>query len=70
MSSPQWAVANPVNRGRATTARAERGTSTEDDDATTARAYNRRQSDPYSRTLTRGFRLAMTPEQALKHTTR
>jgi formylglycine-generating enzyme required for sulfatase activity len=64
---PVWSERNPVNAGGAKERRAERGSSTEDDDPQIVKLHNRRSSDPYKRQVdTRGFRLAMDAETALK----
>lgn len=63
--SPPPAQANPVQRGPVTASRSERGAKTNDDEIMPV--YHRRSSDAFSRgdDNPRGFRLAMTPEQAL-----
>lgn len=66
---PIWSERNPVNAGGAKERRAERGSSTEDDDPQIIKLHNRRSSDPYKRLVdTRGFRMAMDADTALKLT--
>lgn len=64
-STPPKGDANPLTRGPATSSRSDRGGHTRDDEIMPV--YHRRQSDPYSRSdsTARGFRLVMTPKQAL-----
>jgi formylglycine-generating enzyme required for sulfatase activity len=66
MARPHLQEANPVTRGRESNTRVERGASTRDDEAAVSRVYNRRHADPYQNNESRGFRVAMTPEQALE----
>jgi formylglycine-generating enzyme required for sulfatase activity len=63
---PRLDTANPVSTGGPGARRSERGINSNEDDALVARVYTRRFADPYTRNnLWRGFRIAMTPEQAL-----
>jgi formylglycine-generating enzyme required for sulfatase activity len=66
MARPNQDQANPITRGRDSNTRVERGASTRDDEASVSRVYNRRHADPYMASESRGFRVAMTPEQALE----
>ena len=69
VETPTWSEKNPFNRGGAKERRSERGSSTHDDDRQTAKLHNRRSSDPYTRNVqTRGFRITMDAETALKLT--
>ncbi|MCA8914557.1 MAG: formylglycine-generating enzyme family protein [Planctomycetes bacterium] len=67
--TPTWSEKNPFNKGGAKERRSERGSSTHDDDTQTAKLHNRRSSDPYTRGVqTRGFRITLDAETALKLT--
>lgn len=58
---------NPHFAGGPREARCERGSSSFDDDGQTAKLHNRRRSDPFGDiNRGRGFRIAFTPEAALK----
>jgi iron(II)-dependent oxidoreductase len=64
---PDFSERNPVQAGGTTERRVERGSSTEDDDPQIVKLHNRRSSDPYARLAsTRGFRMVMDVETALK----
>ncbi len=64
LESPPIKEANPFVRGTGGERRVERGTNTRDDDCMPS--SRRRYSDPYARMDHRGFRMAMTVEQALE----
>ncbi|MCB9894336.1 MAG: SUMF1/EgtB/PvdO family nonheme iron enzyme [Planctomycetes bacterium] len=67
--TPSWSEKNPINKGGPKERRSERGSSTHDDDVQTAKLHNRRSSDPYTRGVqTRGFRIVLDAETALKLT--
>lgn len=65
LEHPDWAEANPYNRGNDRSRRSERGSNHQDDDCFPA--WYRRSSDAYQRgNMPRGFRIAMKPADALR----
>ena len=67
LADPRYRNPDPTYAGGPGYARTERGSNTLDDDPQVAAVYNRRRADPYTRVnRERGFRLAFTPDAALK----